>query len=55
MKKRQVLPLGIGAAVYLTEYAQGSRLAAWVEFAAEILAGVPSSCPKLRVLHSRHV
>ena len=37
-----VLPLGIGAAVYLTEYAQGSRLAAWVEFAAEILAGVPS-------------
>ncbi|MCI8811040.1 MAG: phosphate ABC transporter permease PstA [Oscillibacter sp.] len=37
-----VLPLGVGAAVYLTEYAQGSRLAAWVEFAAEILAGVPS-------------
>lgn len=37
-----VLPLGIGAAVYLTEYAQGSRLAAWVESAAEILAGVPS-------------
>ncbi len=37
-----VLPLGVGAAVYLTEYAQGNRFSVWVEFAAEILAGVPS-------------
>lgn len=36
------LPLGLGAAVYLTEYASSRRLAALVEFAAEILAGIPS-------------
>lgn len=37
-----VLPLGIGAAVYLTEYAGHPRLVAAIEFAAETLAGIPS-------------
>lgn len=37
-----VLPLGVGAAVYLTEYAQNRRLVSLVEFAAETLAGIPS-------------
>ena len=37
-----VLPLGVGAAVYLTEYAKNRRLAGAVEFAAETLAGIPS-------------
>ena len=37
-----VLPLGVGAAVYLTEYATNRRLVSAIEFAAEILAGIPS-------------
>jgi phosphate transport system permease protein len=37
-----VLPLGVGAAVYLTEYAVDKRLASVIEFAAETLAGIPS-------------
>lgn len=37
-----VLPLGVGAAVYLTEYARNRRLAAAIEFAADTLSGVPS-------------
>jgi len=36
------LPLGVGAAVYLTEYAPKRRLAAAIEFAAETLSGIPS-------------
>lgn len=36
------LPLGVGAAIYLTEYAKNRRLVEAVEFAAEILAGIPS-------------
>lgn len=36
------LPLGVGAAVYLTEYAKNRRFAAVVEFATETLAGIPS-------------
>ncbi|MEA5051509.1 MAG: phosphate ABC transporter permease PstA [Oscillospiraceae bacterium] len=36
-----VLPLGVGAAVYLTEYAD-RRLAAVIEYAAETLSGIPS-------------
>jgi phosphate transport system permease protein len=36
------LPLGVGAAIYLTEYARRRRLVAVMEFAAETLAGVPS-------------
>ena len=37
-----VLPLGVGAAIYLTEYARSRPLAAAIEFAAETLAGIPS-------------
>ncbi len=37
-----VLPLGVGAAVYLTEYARNKRLAAILEYAAETLSGIPS-------------
>lgn len=37
-----VLPLGVGAAIYLTEYAQKKRLASAIEFAAETLTGIPS-------------
>ncbi len=36
------LPLGIGAAVYLTEYTRNRALASLIEFAAETLAGIPS-------------
>lgn len=37
-----VLPLGVGAAIYLTEYAANPRLAAVIEYAAETLSGIPS-------------
>ena len=37
-----VLPLGVGAAVYLTEYARSRRLTAVIEYAAETLSGIPS-------------
>jgi len=37
-----VLPLGVGAAVYLTEYAGNRRVAAVIEFATETLTGIPS-------------
>lgn len=37
-----VLPLGVGAAVYLTEYATNRKMVALVEFAAETLSGIPS-------------
>lgn len=37
-----VIPLGVGAAIYLTEYARNRRLAAAIEFANETLAGIPS-------------
>lgn len=37
-----VLPLGVGAAVYLTEYAENKKLAAIIEYAAEALSGIPS-------------
>lgn len=37
-----VLPLGVGAAIYLTEYAENPRLAAGIEYAAETLSGIPS-------------
>ena len=36
------LPLGVGAAVYLTEYATNHRLVAGIEFATETLSGIPS-------------
>ena len=37
-----VLPLGVGAAIYLTEYADNRRLVGLIEFAAETLTGIPS-------------
>ncbi len=37
-----VLPLGMGAAVYLTEYAQNKKVVAVIEYAAETLSGIPS-------------
>lgn len=37
-----VLPLGVCAAVYLTEYAANKRVVAVVEYAAETLSGIPS-------------
>ncbi len=37
-----VLPLGVGAAVYLTEYAKHKRVVALIEYAAETLSGIPS-------------
>lgn len=37
-----VLPLGVGAAIYLTEYASNRRLVTIIEFATETLTGIPS-------------
>ena len=37
-----VLPLGVGAAIYLTEYAKSRRLVTAIEYATETLAGIPS-------------
>lgn len=37
-----VLPLGVGAAIYLTEYAKNHRIVAVIEYAAETLSGIPS-------------
>ena len=37
-----ILPLGVGAAIYLTEYATNHKLVAAIEFATETLAGIPS-------------
>ena len=37
-----VLPLGMGAAIYLTEYATNKRLVGMIEYAAETLSGIPS-------------
>lgn len=37
-----VLPLGVGAAIYLTEYAANKRLVGIIEYAAETLSGIPS-------------
>ena len=36
------LPLGVGAAIYLTEYAKNKKLVAAIEFATETLTGIPS-------------
>lgn len=36
------LPLGAGAAIYLTEYAKNQKLVSAIEFATETLAGIPS-------------
>lgn len=37
-----VLPLGVGAAIYLTEYASNKKLVGIIEYAAETLSGIPS-------------
>lgn len=37
-----VLPIGVGAAIYLTEYAQSRRLIGIIEFTMETLTGIPS-------------
>ena len=37
-----VLPLGVGAAIYLTEYASNKKMVAMIEYAAETLSGIPS-------------
>ena len=37
-----ILPLGVGSAIYLTEYASNKKLVSAIEFATETLAGMPS-------------
>ncbi|MDO5100749.1 MAG: phosphate ABC transporter permease PstA [Eubacteriales bacterium] len=37
-----VLPISVGAAIYLTEYAPSRRVVAIIEFATETLTGIPS-------------
>ena len=37
-----VLPLGVGAAIYLNEYASNRKVVAVIEYAAETLSGIPS-------------
>ncbi|MDR3982858.1 MAG: phosphate ABC transporter permease PstA [Dysosmobacter sp.] len=37
-----VLPLGVGAAIYLTEYATNHKVVEIIEFATETLTGIPS-------------
>ena len=53
-----VLPLGVGAAIYLTEYARNRKLVTVIEFATETLTGIPlyrrlRPCPQ-RLLHRAH-
>ena len=37
-----VIPIGVGAAIYLNEYAKPGRLVNLIEFATETLSGIPS-------------
>lgn len=37
-----VLPIGVGAAIYLNEYAENKKLVKIIELAAETLSGIPS-------------
>ena len=37
-----VLPLGVGAAIYLTEYATNQKIVSAIEYTAETLSGIPS-------------
>ena len=37
-----VIPIGVGAAIYLTEYAKNKKLVAVIEYTSETLAGIPS-------------
>lgn len=37
-----IIPLGVGAAIYLTEYAQNKKIVSVIEYAAETLSDIPS-------------
>ena len=37
-----VIPVGVGAAIYLNEYAKPGKLVTLIEFATEVLSGIPS-------------
>ena len=37
-----VLPLGVGAAIYLNEYAENKKIVSVIEYASETLSGIPS-------------
>ena len=37
-----VIPIGVGAAIYLNEYANPGKLVTVIEFATEVLSGIPS-------------
>ncbi|MCF0228539.1 MAG: phosphate ABC transporter permease PstA [Parasporobacterium sp.] len=37
-----VIPLGVGAAIYLTEYAKNKKVVGIIEYASETLSGIPS-------------
>lgn len=37
-----VLPAGVGAAIYLNEYATSKKMVRWIEYAIETLAAIPS-------------
>lgn len=37
-----ILPLGVGGAIYLNEYAKNKKLVTLIEYAAETLSGIPS-------------
>lgn len=37
-----VIPIGVGAAVYLNEYAKPGKVVSVIEFATEVLSGIPS-------------
>ncbi|WP_071431398.1 phosphate ABC transporter permease PstA [Angelakisella massiliensis] len=37
-----IMPLGVGSAIYLTEYASNRKLVTAIEFATETLSGIPS-------------
>jgi phosphate transport system permease protein len=36
------IPIGIFAAIYLVEYAEGNRLARWIRFLVDVMTGIPS-------------
>ena len=52
-----VLPLGVGAAIYLTEYAADRKIVSIIEYAAETLSGIPSIIYGLvgMLLFSNHI
>lgn len=36
------VPIGVMAAIYLSEFSEGSKVAQWIRFATNVLSGVPS-------------